>query len=452
MFHTIALIWLVIRLLVVAGIPAVIVTRLTIAVVGFARLPTAAKRNYPAACWHRFRWRALARRLDLARPDPHRHSLAIPLTSSAVSMGHRDRLLYPRARFRADPYGLRVRVRTIPGVGRQEVEDNAEHLANAFGAWRVSVTQPKPRRLDVRAFRADPLTEAFPVTDLPRFDGRHLHLGRDELGDMRRFSIANHSSIAFQGNPGRGKTECALSLVWQLAPSPLVELYILDGGELDWQPFAAGAKAYVTDVPAAADVLTDLAAGMNERRRTMPGVLGTRNVWAAGLSAEWPLRVVLVEECPAFLDETGLKGTRQTQVRECRGLLAGLLRRGRAPGYLTVLMAQKAVSDSGLPPALRDLAGLRWSFGVATTDAAAAMLGSDIRAYESLSPVRLQGDEHVGVASCLLRTGMSPYTLVRFPAVGQQLADKTALELAQRRIVTKTISVTPPALEAVKAS
>jgi hypothetical protein len=182
--------WLVIRLLVIIGIPAAIITRLAIGAVRFARLPRAAKKNYPAACWHRLRWRALARRLDLARPDPHRGGVAIPATSSAtIRDSGRRRLLYPRAHFTAHRYGLRIRLRTIPGVGREQVEAQAEHLANALGAWRVSITQPKPRRLEVAAYRTDPLCEPFPVTALPRWDGRHLYLGRDEHSTMRRVSL-----------------------------------------------------------------------------------------------------------------------------------------------------------------------------------------------------------------------------------------------------------------------
>jgi S-DNA-T family DNA segregation ATPase FtsK/SpoIIIE len=180
---------------------------------------------------------------------------------------------------------------------------------------------------------------------------------------------------------------------------------------------------------------------MNERRRTLPEVLGCRNMWAKGPSPAWPLRVVLVEECPVFLDETGLKGTRQTQVRDCKALVGGLIRRGRAPGYVTILMSQKGTTTGGLPPDLRDLCGLRWSFGVATTEAACAILGDDIRQYESLSPVQLQADEYVGVASTLLRTGLDPYTLLRFPHVGEDRADAAALELARRR----TPQIEPPA-------
>jgi hypothetical protein len=52
---------------------------------------------------------------------------------------------------------------------------------------------------------------------------------------------------------------------------------------------------------------------------------------------------------------------------------------------------------------------------------------------ETLSPVQLQGAGHVGIASALLATGKSPFTVLRFPAFGEELADKTAAGMAGRR-------------------
>ena len=66
-------------------------------------------------------------------------------------------------------------------------------------------------------------------------------------------------------------------------------------------------------------------------------------------------------------------------------------------------------------------------------DTAVCMLGADIRSWESVSPTQLQGPEHLGIASCLLPTWGVPYTLVKFPAVGQAQADRAAVEMARRR-------------------
>jgi hypothetical protein len=214
-----------------------------------------------------------------------------------------------------------------------------------------------------------------------------------------------------------------------------VDTWILDGGACDWQPFADGVAGYVgDDLAAAVDMLQLLDTLMGDRRRNLQRDRGVRNGWALGPAEDYRLQWVLIEEAPFFLDLDAVKGDRKREeyVRSCRGLLAGLLRRGRAPLFHTTLIAQKGTGTGGLPPDLRDLCGLRWSFGLATTEAAAAILGDDIRRHETMNPTLLQGAEHVGVASVLLRAGQSPYTLLKFPEVGQDRADQLAARLAAR--------------------
>ena len=191
---------------------------------------------------------------------------------------------------RADAYGLVATVKTVPGVGRGEFDKNAEHIANAWRCYRVQVCQPKPGRLTVRGMRRDPLTEPLPADVLPAFDGRHIVLGRDEWGELRRVSLANLSGSVVGGNPGRGKTESASSLAVQLVPSPVVETYILDGGGgTDWSGFADAAVAYCDDDLADAEnLLLELHGKMMDRRRSMQADLGVRNAWRIGPTPDLP--------------------------------------------------------------------------------------------------------------------------------------------------------------------
>jgi S-DNA-T family DNA segregation ATPase FtsK/SpoIIIE len=382
------------------------------------RNATARLRYLPAALWARARFRWLVRNLGDAFPDRHRQG----------------KVRFPRALIYPGPHGIVARVRTVPGVGREEFDADSQHIANAWKCHRVRVSQPKPGRVTIHGYRADPLAAPLGFAALPPFDGRHITLGVDEFGELRRVSLANLSGAAFSGSPGRGKTEAALSLVCQLAPSGLADLYILDGGACDWAHFADGAAGYVADdLDAAADMLHELAAGMSQRRRNLEQDLGVRNGWRAGPSPGYRLRFVLMEEAPFYLDNAMVKGDRKREalVATCVGLTGGLLRRGRAPLYFTSLIAQKGTGTGGLPPDLRDLCGARWSFGVATLQAAAAVLGPEISDYPSLSPVTLQ--DSPGIATVLLPTGTSPYTLVKFPEVGEARADQAAAELAAAR-------------------
>lgn len=374
----------------------------------------------PLALWVMITWRATCRRLDLISRDRHHR-------------GRRPRKAHhPLAVAYPSRHGVVVQALTVTGVDREAIEKQADHYRNHWRCARLTVTEPASGRIELRGLRTDPLTEPLSAEALPAFDGRHVVLGRDERGKIRRADLANLSGSAWSGAPGRGKSEAALSLAVQLVPSPLVDTWVLDGGACDWAPFADGVAGYVgDDLGAAVDMLTVLDTLMCERRRNLQRDRGVRNGWALGPAPGYRFQWVLVEEAPFYLDLDAVKGDRKREdhVRSCRGLLAGLLRRGRAPLFHTSLIAQKGTGTGGLPPDLRDLCGLRWSFGVATTEAAVAVLGDDIRRHETLSPTLLQEPEYTGVASVLLRTGRSPYTLVRFPEIGQACTDQLAAAL-----------------------
>jgi hypothetical protein len=400
---------------------------LAVAAVGFVRLGAAGRRNWLPARWHRLGWKRLSRNLPgLAYLDKH---------LGGADSGRKPKVVYPKVRFRPDAYGWRVPVKLPPAVKREDVERVAENLANAWGCVRVGVTQPGPGRLMVRAMRRDPLTEPLSAGVLPAsWDRRHLVLGNDEWGALRRVDMANLSGSVISGNPGQGKTESALSMAAQLVPSPAVDMHILDGGALDWAPFAPAAATYVDDdLAEAQDALEHLYDQMMTRRRTMESDLGVRNAWSSGASPDYRLQWVLIEEAAWFLDLESCRGdrAREAKVRAIRGLVVQLLRRGRAPLFHTTLVVQKATGSGGCPPDIRDLAGLRWAFGVATTEVAVGGLGDDIRQYPTLSPTLLMDAEHVGVATVLLKTGLSPYTHIRFPAIGG-LADQVASDAAGR--------------------
>ena len=428
--------------------PAAVIAGLVLAVgvIRFARLDREARRHWFRARWHRIAWKRLARNLDLGRRDKH---------LGGIDSRRAPRNNHPKARFRPDSHGFLVTARTVPGVGREEFEAAAEHLRNRWGAARVGVTQDKPGRVKIRAMIRDPLTEPLgPDVLPPAFDGRHFVLGHDEWGDRRAADLANLSGSVISGNPGRGKTESALSMAVQLVPSPMVDFHILDGGACDWEPFAPAASSYAADdLGDAEELVLELHSQMMKRRRNLQADLGTRNGWSRGADPDYRLQWLLMEEAHWFLDLDSCKGdrVREAKVRAIRGMVVQLLRRGRAAMFHTTLVVQKATGSGGCPPDIRDLAGLRWCFGVSTTEVAVGGLGDDIRQYDTLSPTLLQGPEHVGVATVLTKTGLMPYTMIRFPAIGEDLADRVAREAAQRRVSAAPVLVPDDASSLVGA-
>jgi DNA segregation ATPase FtsK/SpoIIIE, S-DNA-T family len=427
---------------------SLVAVRLAVAVVRFVQLPPSGRRYWLPARWHRFRWRWLAANLSLSYLDRHRKavpkipfgtSVRIPSPDPAVPV----KLRFPRARFRPDEYGFVARIKTVPKVGRAEFEKAAPYIADSWRCVRVSIAQPKPGRLVLRGMRRDPLAEPLPADSLPAFDGRRLYLGRDEWGTDRSVSLANLAGSVIGGNPGRGKSQCATSFAVQLAPVLTSEWYVLDGGGgADWECWANRAARFATDdLAEARDVLEDAHAGMVKRLATLTADLGTRNAWTIGPTPDYRLRWIPIDESSVYLDQDRAKALgreAEAHVRAIRSLVMGMMRRGRKVLYHVTLMAQKATSTS-VPPDIRDLAGLRLCFGVATTESAIAVLGDDVRAYPSLSPVQLQEDEHTGVCTARLKTGSDPYTRIRVPFVGEDQADEVARQTSHPVPVLRSV-------------
>ena len=120
------------------------------------------------------------------------------------------KLRHPRARIRADAFGLVATVKTVPKVGRGDFEKHAEYIANAWRCHRVQVSQPRPGRLIVRGLRTDPLTLPFGADEMPPgviTSPLRVYLGRDEWAADRWLNLPGLTGITVGGLPGFGKTQ-----------------------------------------------------------------------------------------------------------------------------------------------------------------------------------------------------------------------------------------------------
>ena len=378
-------------------------------------------RHVPRAAWSALRWHHLTRNLGLAAPDRHA----------------RGKVRRPRAIILPHSHGITARVRTVPGTGRAEVDAVAEHIANAWRCTRVSVSQPRPGRVIVRGMKRDPLLAPFGLeaahsAAVPR----RLYLGRDEHGTDRYADLANVPGICLGGMPGAGKSTELTSWLTQLAPSAAVQVALADGknaGEFD--DFEG--RAYVMagdDLDEVINLLEKQHALMTDRLAAVRTVLGVKNAWHVGPSAEWPLAVTILDECQSYLDLTAVKGdkTLEPKVRRCIFLTSSLIRRGRSVMMLTVPATQKPTTDS-LPSSIRDNCPISLCFGIKTIEGAAATLGTAIRDYPSYSPVTLADPAYAGCCTATLKTGQDPFTRLRGPYVTEDQAAAVAVASAHLR-------------------
>jgi S-DNA-T family DNA segregation ATPase FtsK/SpoIIIE len=397
-----------------------------------ALLPSGARRYWPLARWYRLGWKRLACNLWIAYPDQHRNR----------PESWRPRMtLYPRARFRPDPHGFTVSIRTIPGVGRLELEKSARFMADYWRVARVSVSQPRPGRLLARALVRDPLLEHLGLQRAAAADPARpfrVWLGRDEHGQDRWLDLPNISGVCVGGQPGGGKSQAITSWETQLADKPWAQFANIDGkgaGEFDdFDP-----RAWITagdsmeKMLAALEMLTGLMYDRLGCVREFTG--GRKNIWSVGVSAEWPLQFSVFDETQSFFDLPAAKALGKEQERMCAQAIrlgSELVRKGRSVGMCSVFSTQKPTSDS-LPSAISSNCALSVAFSLKTLDAAKATLGPDIGNYESLSPVALQLPDYCGVAVVSLRDGMAPFVRLRSPMVTEDQAAAAAAASAHLR-------------------
>ncbi len=156
---------------------------------------------------------------------------------------------------------------------------------------------------------------------------------------------------------------------------------------------------------------------------------GTANAWREGPCDDWPLVVIVVDECHTYV-QTGRRQFRDV-AEENAWHLEQLVKKGRSVAMLTVLITQKQTGDA-IPTAVRDVCQFALSYACRTDDAAVAALGADIRQHPDVSPVRLVGPENVGIAVATL-PGRPGFPRLRTPLVDDVRVAAIAQSTAELR-------------------
>ena len=382
-------------------------------------------------------WPRTARRLGLTVKETVRPWLASPGSTSS------RRVLIPSIRAKREVWGVRIELHTIEGVGLAEIEKATDHLANVWRVPIVRAEQRKPGAVFIRALLWDPLTTATEIGTAAN-SGQESRtepavsswlIGTDQDGTTATVKTSDVSGIVVAGLAGYGKTNLLDSRFTALAPSACVQFAVIDGkGGPDWDLHAPRCFAFAKDNPEKAhEVLSLLHNLLTVRQHLIRERLGVKNIWETGPSRSWPLVVLIVDEAHTFFYET--KGSdpdskqRDRIARESARIIEELVRKGRDVGIQVVLATQKATGDA-IPTKIRDNCQVAISFAQRTSEAAIAILGTDITQYPDAHPRRLQNPDYVGVAT-LVADGRPGYTLVRTPKAApdqdiQRLARQTS--------------------------
>jgi DNA segregation ATPase FtsK/SpoIIIE, S-DNA-T family len=356
-----------------------------------------------------------------------RLATAWPLLAQTLGLGYVDvwtrQHRYPAGTFALDGQGVTATVAAIPGAGLAEFQRAAVALADAWGCVAVRATQDAPGVVRLRGLFRDPLlTPAH--AELPGRAPASLSawwLGWAEDASPVLVRLAEVSGVVVAGLAGFGKTMLVAHLVGQLAPSPAVQLVLIDGkGGPDYHHLTPRAwLAAKDDLGEVREVLRRVHRLMLDRQAAVARVLGVADAWHVGPSVRWPLVLVVIDEAHTFFHER--KGTapevkaHNALVAELTRLVEELVRKGRNVAVQVVLLTQRATADA-IPTRVRDNCQVAICFATRTLDGAVAALGEEIRQHPDASPVRLNDPAYVGVAVTSL-PGRPGFHRVRTPAV-----------------------------------
>ncbi|MBW8702289.1 DNA translocase FtsK [Streptomyces sp. MBT84] len=385
----------------------------------------------------RWGWKRLAQMCRLSVTD----KMPTPLASLANTDGTppKPRVLVPALKVTPDAFGVMAWANCLPKVGLAEFQKAAPYLADAWRMTRVSALPgDRPGQVLLRGVRVDPLivpTVHVP-TGRPPEEYAKWDLGVDEFGMPVVVPLREVPGMAVGGLPGFGKTSCVNRLVCDWAPSPAVQFVFFDGKvshayEGDYSDLAQRAFAFCgDDLEQANKLLKELVQLRRARSASIRSVLGVKNMWHVGPSADWPLIVVVIDEAHTyFRDHKGSDpATRKLAAfaADNARLTEDLVKKGRSVGFLTVLTTQKTTGDA-IPTFIRDVCPVGLSFAQKTADAAVAALGDDIREWPDASPVNLQDPAYVGVA-VMSQHGRPGFVRIRTPYV----ADEDAARIAEQ--------------------
>ena len=219
------------------------------------------------------------------------------------------------------------------GLGREHLHDQANLLAQAFGAQRATVQGAQIHALMLRLEFGDALQEPFTLNLPAAWDGKTVPMGIDSSGIVWQLRLGPHTLVA--GSSGSGKASLVWGLLLGLAEpikSGFVEVWGVDRkGGMELALGLPLLTRFASDAERSVILLEDAVEAMQERARDLAGK--TRQ-HVAGVGS--PTIVILIDELAAL---TAYETDRDL-LRRANSAIATLASQGRAVGFVVFACLQ----------------------------------------------------------------------------------------------------------------
>lgn len=301
------------------------------------------------------------------------------------------------------PLGVRLDIELFPGMLLADIEKAAPVLAETWQISEVRATQKRPGIISLVAVSRDPLKEpVFKEDDDEAFSLDAVPVGRCEDGTSWKLTLLGRSTV-LGGLPGSGKSVFLRTLTSALSTySSCVRLSGIDlKGGVELSEYADRFDGLETTQDGAVELLQRLV-DEHKKRMTYMRENGYRSIKDFGPNEQWPLLVLVVDECAElFVAESTAKDDRD-RVASIIRMTSLLARQGRATGISLILSTQKPTADS-LPTVIRDACENKIAFRCATREQEVAILGAAANPAD-LSATSIRPDQR-GVAIATTEDG-----------------------------------------------
>ncbi len=248
-------------------------------------------------------------------------------------------------RFRATPYGFRVRARLHDGQTPEDYREALERLAHAWRVDSVRIRTSGPGWVELVASRRDPLGKITDAPPIPQnWELLKVRMGILETGDPWIIDFRAVPHWLIMGATQSGKSTDINALVYQLAPQPVALAGLDLKGGVELTPYAERMSKLATTRAECTVLLDDLMRVLNDRM-TLCREAGVRNIWQLPEEMRPVPVVTMVDEVAELYLMTDK--SEKEEIARTSTLLLRNVQLGRAFGLYLVVAGQRVGSDLG---------------------------------------------------------------------------------------------------------